>query len=156
MSEARTKIMYFCGDLHHGGTQRYLAELIPVLDRERFDPIVVCRVRNGVHESAYANVGVRVEQVRAFWRRGIPSLIGCVKALRLLRKEKPEIVHCLLWLDTILVAVLARLAGVKKIVSSMRNMGFWLDNWLKRVCFGFVNRHIVDAMTTNSKSIKLC
>lgn len=146
--------MYFCGDLHHGGTQRYLAELIPVLDHERFEPVIVCSVRRGMHASLYESIGVRVEQVRVFWRKGVPSLIGCVKAVRLLRREMPELVHCLLWLDTILVPVLARLAGVQKIVSSMRNMGFWLDNWLKRVCFRFVNRRVVDVMLTNSESAK--
>jgi glycosyltransferase involved in cell wall biosynthesis len=37
----------------------------------------------------------------------------------------------------------------------MRNMGFWLDNWLKRACFRFVNRRVIDVMLTNSESAKV-
>jgi glycosyltransferase involved in cell wall biosynthesis len=117
----RCRIAYFSDAPWFGGAERYLLLLAASLDRDEFRPelIVNRNPRLETFTAAMADVGVGVHEVSLDVLRsaaGIPHFVS------LLRRLEPSILHCNLpgpWGSQFsLVAPLARLAGVRHVVTT--------------------------------------
>jgi sugar transferase (PEP-CTERM/EpsH1 system associated) len=114
-------IVYLITELDTGGAQKVLLQLLSRLDRRRFSPSVVClyngdkavaqEIRSlGIH---VADLGMATKwRVDAFWR-----------FLRLLRAERPAILHTHLFHANIPGRVVGRLTGVPIVISTEHSMG---------------------------------
>lgn len=115
------RIAYFSDAPWFGGAERYLQLLAAGLDREEFGPELIMK-RNPRLEgfaASMASAGVPVHEVSLDMPRsptGIPDFVS------LLRRLRPSILHCNLpgpWDSQYsLVAPLARLAGVRHVVTT--------------------------------------
>ena len=113
-------LLHLITELDTGGAQKALARLLAHLDRTRFTPHVVC-LYNG--DKAVAQeiraLGVPVTdlgmtgkwRLDAFWR-----------LYRLLRRERPTILHSWMFHANVPGRVIGRLAGVPIIIISRRNV----------------------------------
>jgi glycosyltransferase involved in cell wall biosynthesis len=119
--DKRFRIVYFSDAPWFGGAEKYLLLLAASLDRDEFRPeLVVNRnPRLGAFASPMAKAGVGVHEVSIDVLRsaaGIPHFVS------LLRRLEPSILHCNLpgpWGSQYsLVAPLARLAGVRHVVTT--------------------------------------
>jgi len=115
------RIVYVITELNTGGAQKVLLQLLSRLDRQRFSPSVACFCNGaGAVAQEIRTLGIRVAdlgmtakwRVDAFWR-----------LYRLLRKERPVILHTHLFHANIPGRVLGRLAGVPVIISTEHTMG---------------------------------
>jgi len=117
-------ILYIITSTNVGGTERALLELIKRIDRTRFD-ILVCSLKK---EGAFAE---KIKQeTDGFYclelseSGGIKALLNFLPALislfLLIRCTKPDIIHSFLFRANIIARLAGRMAGVKKIISSIR------------------------------------
>ncbi len=115
------KILHLITELSTGGAQTALLRLLTHLDRNRFEPSVVC-LYNGDGEPA--------QQIRAL---DIPVIdVGMSGKLRLdalwrlytvLRQTRPTILHTWMFHANLPGRILGRLSGAPIIISSERTMG---------------------------------
>lgn len=139
------KILHLITELSTGGAQKALACLLRHLDRGRFIPAVAC---------LYNGDKIVAQQIRAL---GVPVTdLGMTakwrcdalwRLYRLLRRERPTILHTWMFHANLSGRVLGRLAGVPIVISSRRNINIggpwrdllnrctaWLDDAVIAVC----------------------
>jgi len=86
------------------------------------------------------------------------SLLSLLKLYRLFKVYRPDIVHCFFPASNGIGALIARLAGVRTVVSSRRDMGYHLtkkDLALYRVADLFVSRIICNSEAVRERAIHL-
>jgi sugar transferase (PEP-CTERM/EpsH1 system associated) len=127
------KVLNLITELNIGGAEKALARLLARLDRGRFAPMVVCLYGGGgpvADEIRGLNVPVIDLGMAAKWRWD-----AFWRLYRLLRWERPTVLHAWMFHANVLGRVLGRLAGVPVIISSERTMGMesrW-RYWLNRI-----------------------
>ena len=134
------RVLYLITELNVGGAERSLARLLAGLDRARFVPTVACLYGS---DSPVADdiraLGIPVHDLvmrhkwrwDAFWR-----------LYRLLRRERPAILHTFLFHANIPGRVVGRLAGAPIVISGERTMGME-SRWryfLNRITQGLADR----------------
>jgi glycosyltransferase involved in cell wall biosynthesis len=133
-------VLYFITELNVGGAERSLARLLGGLDRGRFVPAVAC---------LYGSKSPVADDIRALdtpiydlgmshkWR-----LDAFLRLYRLLRQERPAILHTFLFHANIPGRIAGRLASVPIVISGERTMGME-NRWrylLNRVTQGLADR----------------
>lgn len=139
------KILYFLNSSTRGGVEEHVLCLLRWLNREAFEPVLVCpKELIKLMESELNSYHIRVypvcirkwtnfKDIRAYWR--------------ILKLEKPDIVHSHLFLATFYAAPLSKWAGVKAVVETAHireawrkgiKRAFFIDRW----AYGYVERII--------------
>ena len=146
------KILYTITWMEMGGSQTHLLQVLRLLDRDRFAPMLYCLTGRGALLDAARQTGVQVYDggVRGGFKS--PSAISAAWRLaRLLRRERVELVHNYLLRANVIGSVAARLAGVPAVLCSKRGchwrrglelVGARLGNWL------------ADRVTTNANAVR--
>ncbi len=115
------KVVHFITELDRGGAQMALYRLLRHADRQKFAHQVVC-LYNGdkVGAQQIRQLGTPVSDLgmTAQWR-----LDALWRLYRLLRRERPFLLHTWMFHANIPGRVLGRLAGVPVIISAERTMG---------------------------------
>lgn len=117
----RIRILHFITELNIGGAEKSLARLLAHLDRKRFSLTVTCLYGGNspiAGEIRAMNIPVIDLGMSAKWRWD-----ALWRLYRLLRRERPTILHTWMFHANIPGRVLGRLAGIPIIVSSERTMG---------------------------------
>ena len=129
-NEERVRILHLITELGVGGAQKVLAQLLPRLNRERFAPTVACLYGGeGEVGGAIRAMGVSTVdlEMTARWR-----VDAGWRLYRLLRSERPAILHTWLFHANVMGRLIGRLAGVPIVLSGERTMG--MENaWRYRV-----------------------
>lgn len=114
-------IIHLITELDRGGAQTALYRLLAHTDRQQYAPHVLC-LYNGdkVVAQQIHQLGIPVTDLgmRAQWR-----LDGLWRLYRLLRQERPFILHTWMFHANIPGRILAKLAGVPIVISAERTMG---------------------------------
>jgi len=120
-----------CGSPH--GVGRQIAELCEHLHREKFELWVVYSVRPGFTPEEFEKLTHKAhrhvyipEMVRPV--HPLKDLLAFWKLYRLIRKEKPDVVHAHSSKAGVLARLAARLAGVKKIYYSPHGYSFLMTD----------------------------
>lgn len=109
-------VLYLITDLDVGGAERVLLETVRRLDRRRFRPVVSSLAPAGALAREFARLGV---PVRALGMRGPADAARAAGLLRLLRRERFDILHTHLFHANVLGRLAARAAGVPVVVSTV-------------------------------------
>jgi sugar transferase (PEP-CTERM/EpsH1 system associated) len=126
-------IIHLITELDRGGAQTALYRLLAHTDRQRYAPRVIC-LYNGdkVVAQQIRQLGIPVTDLgmTAQWR-----LDALWRFYRILRQERPSILHTWMFHANIPGRILGRLAGVPAIISSERTMGQEgrFRRWLNRL-----------------------
>ncbi len=86
----RIKVLFIISDLSIGGAEMMLYKLLATMDRERFEPVVVSLIDQGVLREAIEELGITVHT--AGMRLGYPSLSGLWRLVRLVRRLRPALI----------------------------------------------------------------
>lgn len=116
---SQLKVLYVIDSLGAGGAERSLAEILPYLSADHIETIIACLMRRdeGVHE-AIVNDGFDVRFIEA------KRLSGRVLELRrLIRLERPDLVHSTLFESDIAARLAAVRSGVP-VVTSLVNTSY--------------------------------
>jgi len=112
-----------------GGTEGQLLELASRLDGRRFN-VLVCGLKGeGPVARAMCERGIRVEVLNG---RGTWDLRVLSRLFRLIRRERPEVLHAFLGLANLAASLVGRLLGVPVIIWSYRDVEVWKSkaHWL--------------------------
>jgi glycosyltransferase involved in cell wall biosynthesis len=127
-----TKVLFTIGSLDLGGAERHLALIAPRLKQLGFEPTIYCISRRGVQADEIERAGVAV--IGPPWESGPhPTQFGklfrlfasCLKLLRILIAERPQIAHFFLPLAYLIGVPLAWLTRVPTMVMSRRSLNLY-------------------------------
>ena len=85
------KIVHVIASLDTGGAEIMLCRLLRGMDRQRFKPVVIALMPGGSLEGDIEAMGIPL--YHAGMRQGRPSLIALWRLVRILRRERPDVVQ---------------------------------------------------------------
>lgn len=145
---SRLRTLFVIDELDIGGTEQQILETVRRIDRDRFDPFVCC-FRHGAKAREIEALGVPVihEPKRL---KADPGLV--LRLAAMMRRERFDIVQTYLWTANTWARVAARLAGVRWVLASERNVDIWEETY-KRVIGRFLARS-TDRIIANSEAVR--
>jgi glycosyltransferase involved in cell wall biosynthesis len=113
------RIVFIITGLSTGGAEMMLLKELERLDRQRFTPHVISLTTLGELAPRIAALGIPVEALGM--KPGLPSPLGFVRLVQLLKHLKPDVVHTWMYHADLLGGLAARLAGVSAVGWCIRN-----------------------------------
>ena len=145
------KLVLWAGSFEPAGTQRVLLELLRRMDRKRFAPIVFSTLAQGELLPEVEALGVPVHEFGTGRRVLSPRTVGDLsRAAAFLRRERVDVLSCMLGVTTLVGPFVGRAAGVPVVVNNQRNLSYWIRGGARESVYGFVSRRVVDAVIVNS------
>lgn len=146
----KIKIAYIIDTLNIGGTENQLIKQIELLSEKGYEQYLFC-LRSSHYltqnEHSFPIVNLNVNSLISI--NGIKKIIRMSK---LLKRNKIDIVQAYFIDSNIFGVLAAKIAGVKKIITCRRDMGFWYN---RKVLFAMRIVNILsDRILVNSYSIK--
>lgn len=136
MNKAPKKVLYLITKSNWGGAQRYVYDLVTNLDRTQFEPIVAAG-GDGTLIDMLHHAGIRTISIASLGRDiDTKKEVGLVIELwRILRTEKPDILHLNSSKAGALGALIGRLARVPHVIFTAHGWAFNEDRpwWQKFV-----------------------
>jgi glycosyltransferase involved in cell wall biosynthesis len=162
-SPSAAKILFLIGTLDVGGTETQLVELVTRLDRQSFEPIVCClatagalapRLRaNGIAVHALGFRGIRSRRFKY-----LPNLLGCWRLCSqlwgLMRRERPAILHGMLFWAYILGTFVGRAAGIPIVIASRRSLGLFKTGRPHYALLEWIANRMTDLFIANSQAVR--
>ncbi len=145
------KIVYFIDHLRGDGTQRVLVQLVEGLHTRGHRQAVVC-LNESWDESIRGGLTATGAEVRILRKAALVSGVGLVSTWRWLKREKVDVAVTFLFAADVIGRTLAHLAGVPRIVSSLRARNVQYASW-QRWLVRYTMRW-VDAVVLNSNSYR--
>ncbi len=112
------RIVHLISGLNVGGAERVLADFVRGSDGSHFRHLVVSMMDEGPVGKKLAAAGVEVHSLRM--RRGVPSLLGLVRLVRILQRSSACVLQCWMYHANLLGLVAGKLAGIPHIVWGIR------------------------------------
>jgi glycosyltransferase involved in cell wall biosynthesis len=144
----RIRILFVIDELDIGGTEQQIVELVRGIDRNQFEPHVCC-FRTGAKAREIAELGVPVRH-EPKWGKADPSLV--VRLASFIKRERFDLVQTYLWTANTWARLAARLAGVRYVVASERNVDIWEEAY-KRILGRWLARS-TDRIIANSEAVR--
>ncbi len=122
MQKRKLKLIILTSVLDRRGGERMILKLALGLAPERYDVRVVCLRPQTPFLEEFEKRGVKVTVLgmkRYFQLRPL------IELYRIFRRERPDLVHTHLYRDAIYGRVIARLAGVRGVISTLQNSYVW-------------------------------
>ncbi|HOL66830.1 MAG TPA: glycosyltransferase [bacterium] len=132
----RTRVYYIIGTLEIGGAEKQLLKLCQGLDKKKFLPGVIVLRSGGALKKDFLKSGVEVLEAG---KRFKVDVFFFLRLVRILKKEKPDIVHTFMFTANTWGRLAALLAGVPIIFSSERCVDIW-KRWYHRLIDRFLLR----------------
>jgi glycosyltransferase involved in cell wall biosynthesis len=123
VSFSRETIAFFSPELVSGGTQRHLLEVLKLIDRSRFTPIVICAKGRGPLGEAVRAVGVELVELDLGPSMLSRDFVRCVReATAALRVHRVRIIQYFEWRAGLIALLAARRAGGCRVVAARRSV----------------------------------
>jgi len=138
-SRRPVRVCYVIDRLRVAGTETQLLHLIRGLDQTRVVPHLCLLDGSDELSQSLEPSGCRVVRLGVRSLHGWSTVAAARQFMRFLREQQIDVVQMHFRDSTYFAAPLARLVGVKQIVRTRRDLGFWMrpvDRWLTR----FYNR----------------
>jgi glycosyltransferase involved in cell wall biosynthesis len=126
----RIKVMLLTVGLGVGGTEGQLLELASRLDRRRFE-VGVCALKGA--DVIADELRARGVRVIALDGEGTWDVRVLYRLYRVLRAERPDVIHAFLFWANFISRVLGRFLRVPVLISSYRDVLLW-GRWRNRLC----------------------
>jgi glycosyltransferase involved in cell wall biosynthesis len=148
----KIKIAFIIDTIHEklGGTERQLILLLQNLDRSKIDPYLCC-----FKDSTWLQDHAKDWKTHLFHFNSFYSPLDFWRLYqfsRFLKKEGIEIVQTHFRDGNIVGVLAAKMAGIKRVISTRRNQGYW-HNKTEILVLKIINRW-VNRFLANSESVK--
>ncbi len=119
------KILYFITKGNYGGAQKYVFELAAHLPKYTFEPVVVCGL-GGILKKKLEEKEIRSVEMPYLGRdlSFFDDLRSFFSFLRILKKEKPDVLHLNSSKAGVIGVVSGRLRGIRKIIFTAHGFAF--------------------------------
>ena len=145
---SRLRTLFVIDELDIGGTEQQILEIVRHIDRDRFEPMVCC-FRHGAKAREIEGLGVPVFHEPKHLKAD-PGLV--LRLAKLIRRERIDLVQTYLWGANTWGRIAARMAGVRWVVASERNVDIWEERY-KRVIGRWLARS-TDRIIANSEAVR--
>ena len=145
----KIKILHITTDSKIGGTEKMLVSLAEHFDRNRFEMVFVTLIGKG---GLLDELSKRNCRVYGLQMRNKLDLTKILKLYSIIKKEKPDIVNTYLYHGDQAGRIFAKLAGVKKIISSYRSPDYWKKK--RHILLDSFTARFADAFSSNSEIVK--
>jgi glycosyltransferase involved in cell wall biosynthesis len=142
------RVLLIIDELDIGGTEQQLVELVRLLPRAAYEPLVCC-FRYGRKAAEIERLGVRVVHLR---KRGVVDLRLIWRLVRLMRRERVDVVQTYLIGGNLWGRIAALIARVPVLIASERNVDVWEDG-VKRV-LGRALARVTDRIVANAEAVR--
>jgi glycosyltransferase involved in cell wall biosynthesis len=112
-------IIHLITGLQPGGAENQLQQLVLASDNCRFRHTVISILEGGAIASELKAAGIEVHSLGM--KRGLPSPVGMVRLVRLLRRLRPDVLHCWLYHACLIGLAAGKLAGIPRVVWGLRS-----------------------------------
>ena len=123
-SRFNMNILYVVTSLDVGGTQKMLYETIKNMDRDKYQIVVCSLKKGGIYGKILSDLDIKIISLKMNNRSGLLNIFifipSVLKLSKIIHKEKIDIVHSWLFQANIISRISARLAGVNRVISSVR------------------------------------
>lgn len=147
----RLRILYTVNRMDVGGSQTHLVQVLRLLDRRRFEPLLCCLTGRGALLDAARETGATVINLGLIGLKSPAALPALARLARLMRSERIDVVHNYLLRANVVGTIAARAARVPVVLTSKRGCherrgaelaGARLSNWL------------ADCVTANADAVR--
>jgi len=142
------KVCHVIGRLAYGGAERLLLDICRKIDKNQFELSVVSLKKDNPLAEQFADAGVEVKNIE---KRGKLDFSLTARLAQYFRTAKPDIVHTHLFLADFWAGRAARLAGVKRVISTKHDI---LSEDALRDYFGRKARQRCDKVVAISKATR--
>ncbi|NQU70453.1 MAG: glycosyltransferase [Rhodospirillales bacterium] len=111
-------LLHLITDLDVGGTETFLSRLVDRMDRARFRNVAVALNGDGIIADRIRRSGIEVLSLGM--ARGGTDVRAVMRLVRILRRERPHLIHSWLYHADMLGLVAGKIAGVKCIAWNIR------------------------------------
>jgi glycosyltransferase involved in cell wall biosynthesis len=145
------RILYTVNRMDVGGSQTHLVQVLRLLDRRRFEPMLCCLSGRGALLDAARETGATVISLGMRRLKTPGALPALARLARLMRRERIDVVHNYLLRANVVGTIGARLARVPVVVTSKR--GCHERRGLELAGARLSNR-LADCVTTNANAVR--
>jgi len=119
------KVLYLITKATWGGAQRYVFDLVTNLPKEKFEPVVAYGTEGKLARDLPA-AGIKVRRLRSLARdiALFSDIQSFFEILKVIRKNRPDVVHLNSSKAAAFGALAARIAGVPKIIFTVHGWPF--------------------------------
>lgn len=145
------KIVYVIDKLTRAGSQRHLVQLLKHMDQDVFKIKVICIEQGGplTEELEALNIPYDIIGVKNW--NSLDGLKGFWRLYRSIKTFSPQLVHSYLFTANVFSPLAAKLARVRRVITSRRDLGDWkTDRQLKMNRFG---NKFTDLIMINSDAV---
>ena len=148
----KIRVLYLIDKLTAAGSQTNLVEIVRRLDRSRFEPKVITLTGGGELVAELQAIGVHLVQLGVRKAYGLSGLKALFFLIRFMKKERIDVVETHFLHADLLGTVAAKLAGVKRIVTTRRDEGFWRSK--RQLSLNRFLNYFADKILANSFAVK--
>lgn len=148
---ARRRVLYTVNRMDVGGSQTHLAQVLRLLDRERFEPILCCLTGEGALLDVARATGATVFDGGLGRLKSPRALAALARLGRFMHRERIDVVHNYLLRANVVGGLAGRAARVPVVLASKR--GCHERHGLEMVGARLSNR-LADCVTANSEAVR--
>ncbi|MEW5894170.1 MAG: glycosyltransferase family 4 protein [Candidatus Omnitrophota bacterium] len=143
--QTKIKILYFLNSFVRGGIEEHVLNLLKHIDRSCFDPIMVCpqQLLDQIKDELSSfKVPCHAVSIRSFL-----NFVEIFRYWKIIRRERPDIVHAHLFYATFFIAPISKILGVRHVVDTAHIRESWRKGLKKvyavdRLVYRFVSKII--------------
>jgi len=147
-------IVHLITGLQPNGAENQLQQLVLASDNRRFRHVVISLLEGGQIASELKAAGIEVYSLGM--KGGSPSPVGMVRLIRLLRRYKPEVLHCWLYHACLMGLLGAQWSSISRVIWGLRSANAGLRGYslstraVVRLCAKLST--LPDAVVANSQT----
>jgi len=147
--DKKIKILHILPSLLPGGAEKMAVELAKLCDRDQFEIEVLCLRTGGLWEYELHEAEVPFTVIGSLQH---PIIFDFFKIIKFIRASQPDIVHTHLFGADFYGRLAAKLAGVKKIISTEQNLNL-NESGLKKIAKKWTAK-LANRIVASSEAIK--
>ena len=148
----KLRILYTVNRMDVGGSQTHLLQVLRLLDRRRFEPMLCCLSGKGALLETATDTGTTVVSVGLGGLKSPAALGALIRLTRFMRRERIDVVHNYLLRANLVGTLAARAARIPVTLTSKR--GCHERRGLELASARLSNR-LADCVTTNANAVRL-
>ena len=148
---SRLRVLYTVNRMDVGGSQTHLVQVLRLLDRERFEPLLCCLTGKGALLDTARATGATVVSAGLGGLKSPGALAALGRLTAFMRRERIDIVHNYLLRANVVGTLAARAARVPLVLTSKR--GCHERRGLELIGARLSNR-LADCVTANANAVR--
>jgi glycosyltransferase involved in cell wall biosynthesis len=147
----RVRVLYTVNRMDVGGSQTHLVQVLRLLDRRRYEPMLCCLSGHGALLETAKETGATVVSAGLGGLKSPAALGALIRLARFMRGARIDVVHNYLLRANVVGTLAARLAGVPVVLTSKRGCH---DRRGLELAAARISNRLADCVTANAEAVR--